>query len=101
MKDKPKGDQGVAHEPAVSLAGTVEKIIPSIRSNEPGMAQITLEGTEEPYREICVDSTSQDGVSLKVGAQVKVKIEAGPEATTPKKQASAKESAEQLSLAKE
>lgn len=55
------------------------------------MARIALEGVEMPYREICVDSTLQDdaghSVILKVGAQVKVKIEAESEATTPKTQA--------------
>jgi hypothetical protein len=36
-----------------------------------------------------------------VGAQVKVKIEAESEATTPKKQTDAKESAQELTLATE
>ena len=64
---------------------------------EPEKAQILVEGAEELYREIGVENTLQDGtgnpVTLKEGAEVEVTIEAEPEATTPKKQPEAKESA--------
>lgn len=105
MRDKPRDDKGASKKSAVTLAGTVEKITLPISSNEPGMAGIALEGVEMPYREICVDSTLQDdaghSVILKVGAQVKVKIEAESEATTPKKQASAEKSTHEFTLAEE
>jgi hypothetical protein len=89
MSDKPK-DQGNSVEKAtVTLPGTVEKIIPPISPSEPEKAQIAVEGAEDLYREIRVENTLQDAagnpVSLKKGAEVEVKIEADPEATTPKK----------------
>lgn len=90
MSDIPKNDKDATKKSAVTLAGTVEKIVPPIGFSEQGTAQIIVEGTEEPYREICVESTVQDkaghSVRLKAGAQVKIKIEAESEATTPKKQ---------------
>lgn len=105
MSDIPKDDKSGTKKPAVTLTGTVEKITLPNSSNEPGMAWITLEGAEMSYREICVDGTLQDeaghSVTLKVGAEVKVKIEAESEATTLKKQASAKESTEQNSVRQE
>lgn len=105
MREEPRDDKGAKKKSAVTLAGTIEKITLPVSSNEPGTARITLEGAEMPYHEICVDSTLQDeaghSVNLKAGAHVKVKIEAESEGTTPKKQTSAKESTEQLSLEKE
>jgi hypothetical protein len=75
-------------KPAVTLPGTVEKIIPENRV-EPEKAQISVEGAEPLYREIRVDNTLQDEdgkeVKLKAGAEVQVKIEAEKDATVPKK----------------
>jgi hypothetical protein len=75
-------------KPAVTLPGTVEKIIPE-NSVQPEKAQIAVEGAEHLYREIRVDNTLKDEkgkkVSLKEGAQVEVTIEAEKDATTPKK----------------
>jgi len=71
-----------------TLPGTVEKIIKSPFPNEPEKAQIAVEGADELYREIRIENTltNEDGeeVSLKLGAQVEVTVEAEAEATTPK-----------------
>jgi len=76
-------------KPAVTLAGTVERIIPPIDPQEPEKAQIGIHGADFLYREIRVenvlkDSNGQD-VTLKPGAEVDVTIEADPSATQPKK----------------
>jgi hypothetical protein len=75
-------------KPAVTLPGTVEKIIPA-NTIAPEKAQIAVEGADHLYREIRVDNTLHDEkgkkVGLKAGAQVAVKIEADKEATIPKK----------------
>ena len=75
-------------KPAVTLPGTVEKIIPE-NPVEPEKAQISVEGAEHLYREIRVENTLQDEkgkkVSLKEGAHVEVTIEAEKNATTPKR----------------
>jgi hypothetical protein len=75
-------------KPAVTLPGTVEKIIPENRV-EPEKAQIAVEGAEHLYREIRVENTLKDEkgkkVSLKEGAHVEVTIEAEKDATIPKK----------------
>lgn len=89
MSDKAdKGDDSSADKPAVTLPGTVEKIIPPIQAGEPEKAQIAVDGAEELYKEIRVENTLQDGqgneVALKEGAEVEVTIEAEPEATEPK-----------------
>lgn len=86
MTDQPKED-GPA---AVTLPGTVEKIIPAIGPDEPEKAPIAVERADELYQGIRVENTLQDetgnAVSLKEGAQVEVTIEAPPEATTPQGQ---------------
>jgi hypothetical protein len=73
---------------AVTLPGTVEKIIPPAVPKEPEKAQISVEGADELYKEIRVENTLQDEsgqpVKLKQGAPVEVTIEADPQATTPK-----------------
>jgi hypothetical protein len=78
----------VSKRPSATLPGTVEKIIKSPIPDEPEKAQITVEGADDLYREIRIDNalTNEDGeeVSLKLGAQVEVTVEAEAEATTPK-----------------
>jgi hypothetical protein len=78
----------VTEKAAVTLPGTVEKIIPSVASAVPEKAQIAVEGAEEFYREIRIENKLQDpqgkSVALKDGAEVEVTIEAEPDATTPK-----------------
>ena len=88
-KAKDKDEEGADEKAAVTLSGTVEKIIPPITPNQPEKAQISVEGAEPLYKEIRVENTLQDEsgneVTLKKGAKVDVKIEADPEATEPKK----------------
>jgi hypothetical protein len=87
MTDKPKEENAPAEKVAVTLPGTVEKIIPPIIPGESEKAQISVEGAEELYKEIRVENTLQDAsgnpVKLKKGADVEVTIEADKEATKP------------------
>ena len=77
------GKQQTSEKAAVTLPGTVEKIIPSIDPREGEKAQIAVEGAEELYREIRVENKLQDAtgkeVTLKPGAHVDVTIEASPD----------------------
>jgi hypothetical protein len=70
---------------AVTLSGTVEKIILPVTPNHPEKAQISVEGAEELYKEIRVENTLHDEsgneVSLRKGARVEVTIEAEPQST--------------------
>lgn len=76
------------NKPAVTLPGTVEKIIPP-SYDEPEKAEIAVDGADPLYKEIRVENKLEDGegkeVGLKPGAQVEVTIEADPQETTPKK----------------
>jgi hypothetical protein len=91
MSDKTndKDDDRPEEKAAVTLPGTVEKIIPPITPNQTEKAQISVEGAEDLYKEIRVENTLQDEsgneVALKKGAKVDVTIEADPDATKPKK----------------
>lgn len=88
MNSKLNGDKASKENVVVTLPGTVDKIIPAV-GNQPEKAQIAVEGAEALYREIRVDNAMQnvagDDVSLKLGAEVDVTIEAKPEATKPSK----------------
>jgi hypothetical protein len=81
-------DASEPQKPAVTLPGTVEKIIPA-NPIAPEKAQISVEGAEHLYREIRVENALEDEngnkVGLKPGAQVEVTIEAEKDATAPKK----------------
>jgi hypothetical protein len=70
------------------LPGTVERIIKSPFPNEPEKVQIAVEQADHLYREIRIDNTltneNGDEVSLKLGAQVEVTVEARAEDTTVK-----------------
>jgi hypothetical protein len=83
-KDEDRPDE----KAAVTLPGTVEKIIPPITPNQTEKAQIAVEGAEDLYKEIRVENILQDKsgneVALKKGAKVDVTIEADAEATEPK-----------------
>jgi hypothetical protein len=90
-KAKPKSDKPETppdEKPAVTLSGTVEKIIPPIYPGDPEKAQITIEGADDLYREIRIENTLKDSsgedVVLKRGADVDVIIEADPTLTAPK-----------------
>ena len=75
-------------KPAVTLPGTVEKIVPAIW-HEPEKAEIAVDGADHLYKEIRVENKLQDEegkeVGLKEGAEVEVTIEAEPHQTTAKK----------------
>jgi hypothetical protein len=89
MSLKPGDENNEGGKVVVTLPGTVQKIIPAIGGSEPEKAQISVEGAEALYREIRVDNTMRneagDVVSLKLGAEVEVTIEAKSEETTPVK----------------
>ncbi len=89
MSEERKEQNGEGAPTVVTLPGVVDKIIPAVGS-EPEKAQIAVEGAEALYREIRVDNTLQntagEDVSLKLGAQVEITIEAKPEGTTPIKE---------------
>lgn len=93
MAENPKKDKGSstekAEKAAITLPGTVEKIIPSVGGDEPEKAQIAVEGADDLYGEIRVENTlkneSGEPVRLKVGAEVEITIEAETKATAPKK----------------
>jgi len=88
MADKPRKLEELPEKPTVTLPGTVEKIIPAIPCVRTEQAQISVEGAEELYKEIRVENELQDengnAVSLKLGAEVEITIEAEKEATIPK-----------------
>jgi hypothetical protein len=71
---------------AVTLLGTVDKIIPA-NASEAERAQISIEDAEHLYREIRIDNRLKDehgkDVSLKLGARVGVTIEASTNAALP------------------
>jgi hypothetical protein len=75
-------------KPAVTLPGTVEKIIPAPFSRVPEKAEIAVDGADPLYREIRIENKlkDEDGkeVTLKPGTEVQVTIEADPAATNPK-----------------
>jgi hypothetical protein len=89
MSAESKGEGSPDKKVAVTLPGTVEKIIPALGPKEPEKAQISMEGADELYREIRIENTLQDeaghAVSLKKGSEVEVTIEADQKATKPKK----------------
>jgi len=84
---EPLKDDENSEKAAVTLSGTVEKIIKPISPAVPEKAQIAVHGAEDLYREIRVENTLQDDagqpVKLKVGAEVAVTIEADKTETTP------------------
>ena len=86
MTDKSKDDD--QDKVAVTLPGTVKKVIPPIHPSMPEKAEISDDGADELYREIRVENALNDEhgneVSLKPGAEVQVTIEADADATKPK-----------------
>lgn len=74
-------------KPAVTLEGTVEKIIPG-SPVETEKAQIAVEDADHLYKEIRIENALQDEdgntVALKPGAQVEVTIQAEKDQTVPK-----------------
>jgi hypothetical protein len=91
MSHTPKDDKRHGNMVVVTLSGTVDKIIPAVTPaighSRPEMVEIAVEGAEALYREIRVDNTLHDeggnAVSLKLGAEVEVRIKATSEVTQP------------------
>jgi hypothetical protein len=87
-QDNSEGKDQTPEKPAITLPGTVEKIIPSLHPDEPDKAQIAVEGADDLYREIRVENILEDPagntVSMKEGTKVEVTIEAEPHETEPK-----------------
>lgn len=67
-------------QPSTTMPGTVEKIIPSPRTNLPERAQIALAGASRPYRDLRIENTLTDehgdDVRLKKGAHVEITVTA-------------------------
>jgi uncharacterized protein YfaS (alpha-2-macroglobulin family) len=67
-------------QPSTSMPGTVEKIIPSPRTNLPEEAQIAVAGAPRAYRDLRIENTLTDehgdDVSLKKGAHVEITVTA-------------------------
>ena len=65
-----------------NLPGTVNKIIASLRTTQPGKVQIAVSGADGRYRDLRIENILTDGngneVSLKKGAHVEVTITAKP-----------------------
>ena len=72
----------VPGQPRVTLSGTVNKIIASLRTIQPEKAQIAVAGADDRYRDLRIENTLTDGkgneVSLKKGAHVEVTFTAKP-----------------------
>lgn len=86
--EKSKGENNSTNKATITLAGTVQKIIPAMGA-EPEKAQISVQGAEHLFRELRVENTFYDEtgdiVSLKQGAQVELTIRAVSEARSPKR----------------
>ena len=67
-----------------TLSGTVERVVKSRFPGECEKAEIAVEGADHLYKEIRIENTltqkSGHEVHLKPGAEVEVRIKAGPQA---------------------
>lgn len=87
MNDSTKNAESKSDTAAVTLPGTVDKVIPAVEPvpgiKLPEKVQIAVEGTEPLYGEIQLENKFHDEagnpVRLKLGAEVEVTIEAKPE----------------------
>lgn len=72
----------ISEQPSVTMPGTVDKIIPSLRPSQPEEAQIAVDGADHPNRNLRFDNTlaDEDGddVMLKKGTHVEVTVTAEP-----------------------
>jgi uncharacterized protein YfaS (alpha-2-macroglobulin family) len=70
----------ISVQPRTVIPGTVEKLIPSPRPNQPEEAQISIEGTNHGYRDLRIENSLTDEhgdeVKLKKGAHVEVIVTA-------------------------
>ena len=69
-------------QPSATMAGTVEKIVPSSRPSQPEQAQIAVDGAEPRHRDLRIENAlideHGDDVKLKKGAHVAVTVTAEP-----------------------
>jgi hypothetical protein len=67
-------------QPSASMAGTVEKIVPSSRRSHPEQAQIAVDGAEPRHRALRIENALTDehgdDVKIKKGAHVEVTVTA-------------------------
>jgi hypothetical protein len=72
----------IPEQPRTVIPGTVEKLIPSLRPNQPEKAQIAMEG-DHGYRDLRIENSLTDEhgdeVKLKKGAYVEVTVAARPD----------------------
>jgi hypothetical protein len=72
----------IPEHPSITMPGTVKKIIPSLRPNQPETAQIAVDGADRLHRNLRFENTLTDehgdDVKLKKGAQVEVTVIAKP-----------------------
>ena len=65
-------------QPSATMDGTVEKIVPPSRPNQPEQAQIALDGAERGYRDFRIENAlideHGDDVKLKKGGHVEVTV---------------------------
>jgi hypothetical protein len=68
----------ISERPKTVIPGTVDKLIPSARPNQPEKAQISIEGTDHGYRDLRIENSLTDEhgdeVKLKKGAHVEVTV---------------------------
>jgi hypothetical protein len=73
----------IPERPSTTMPGIVDKIIPSLRSNQPEKAQITVEGADHRHQDLRIENTLTDengyGVRLKKGARVDVTVTSEPQ----------------------
>jgi len=70
----------IPEQPRITMPGTVHKIVPSPRRNQPEKAQIAVKGADRPYRDLRIENVltdeNGDDVKLKKGAHVEVTVAA-------------------------
>ena len=70
----------IPEQPSATMPGTVDKIIPSSRPNQPEEAQIAVEGADHRFRDLRIENTltdeNGDDVRLKKDAHVEVTVTA-------------------------
>jgi hypothetical protein len=76
----------ISEQPSVTMPGTVDKIIPSLRPNQPGKAHIAVDGADRRYRNLRIENTlideNGDDRRLEKGARVEVTVTADPDTST-------------------
>ena len=77
-----QGQARTPEQPRATMAGTVDKIIPSPRPSQLEQVQIAVDGAAHLYRDLRIDNTFTDehgdDVKLKKGAHVDVTVTVAP-----------------------